>query len=161
MTMKRFQDAFSKFKNIVLPEWTAAVFIFLVCFFSFGILLSRLGYFQDDWHHVFYDYWQGAAGLKSFLLHDSRPFALLDLCLLFPRFRICAFALALVVDDAPLPDRADVLAFGSTALAGAGRAHNLACLVLCHLSDLYLAAHFCRVLAPLDDVFPHHVVDVS
>ena len=73
--MKRFQDAFSKFKNIVLPEWTAAVFIFLVCFFSFGILLSRLGFFQDDWHHVFYDYWQGAAGLRNFLFHDSRPFA--------------------------------------------------------------------------------------
>jgi hypothetical protein len=73
--MKRFQDVFSKLKNIVLPEWTAAVFIFLVCFFSFGILLSRLGYFQDDWHHVFYAYWQGAAGLKGFLFQDSRPFA--------------------------------------------------------------------------------------
>ncbi len=73
--MKRFQDALLKFKKIVLPEWTAAVFIFLVCFFSFGILLSRLGYFQDDWHHVFYAYWQGAAGLKSFLFSDSRPFA--------------------------------------------------------------------------------------
>jgi hypothetical protein len=73
--MKRFQNALSKIKNIILPEWTAAAFIFLVCFFSFGILLSRLGYFQDDWHHVFYDYWQGAAGLRNFLLYDSRPFA--------------------------------------------------------------------------------------
>ena len=73
--MKRFQNSLSKLKNIVLPEWTAAVFIFLVCFFSFGILLSRLGYFQDDWHHIFYDYWQGAAGLKNFLFNDSRPFA--------------------------------------------------------------------------------------
>ncbi len=73
--MKRFQNSFSKLRNIALPEWTAAVFIFLVCFFSFGILLSRLGYFQDDWHHVFYDYWQGAAGLRNFLYYDSRPFA--------------------------------------------------------------------------------------
>ena len=73
--MKRFQDVFLKFKKIVLPEWATAVFIFLVCFFSFGILLSRLGYFQDDWHHVFYAYWQGVAGLKSFLFQDSRPFA--------------------------------------------------------------------------------------
>ena len=73
--MKRFQDAFLKFKKIVLPEWVVPIFIFLVCFFSFGILLSRLGYFQDDWHHVFYAYWQGAAGLKNFLFHDSRPFA--------------------------------------------------------------------------------------
>jgi len=75
ITMKRIQAALLKLKDIVLPEWTAAVFIFLVCFFSFGILLSRLGYFQDDWHHVFYDYWQGTAGLQNFLFHDSRPFA--------------------------------------------------------------------------------------
>ncbi len=73
--MKRFKDSLLKLKNIVLPEWTIPIFIFGVCFFSFGILMSRLGYFQDDWHHVFYDYWQGAEGLRSFLLHDSRPFA--------------------------------------------------------------------------------------
>jgi len=87
--MKRFQDAFSKLKNIVLPEWAAAVLIFLVCFFSFGILLSRLGYFQDDWHHVFYDYWQGAAGLKDFLFYDSRPFAYIVYVFFF---RVLGFA---------------------------------------------------------------------
>ena len=47
----------------------------MVCFFCFGILLSRLGFFQDDWHHVFYAYWQGAAGLQRFLLADRGPFA--------------------------------------------------------------------------------------
>ncbi len=73
--MKRFQDALSKFKNIILPEWTTAVFIFLVCFFSFGILLSRLGFFQDDWHHVFYDYWQGQRVCETSYSSDSRPFA--------------------------------------------------------------------------------------
>src|ERR1700690_486293 len=87
--MKRFQDSLSKLKNIVLPEWTAAVLIFLVCFFSFGILLSRLGYFQDDWHHVFYAYWQGAAGLKGFLFQDSRPFAYIIYVFFF---RVLGFA---------------------------------------------------------------------
>ena len=87
--MKRFQDSLSKLKNIVLPEWTAAVLIFLVCFFSFGILLARLGYFQDDWHHVFYAYWQGAAGLKGFLFQDSRPFAYIIYVFFF---RVLGFA---------------------------------------------------------------------
>ena len=87
--MKRFQDSLSKLKNIILPEWTAAILIFLVCFFSFGILLSRLGYFQDDWHHVFYAYWQGAAGLKGFLFQDSRPFAYIIYVFFF---RVLGFA---------------------------------------------------------------------
>ncbi len=46
-----------------------------MCFFCFGLLLSRLGFFQDDWHHVFYAYWQGAEGLQQFLLADRGPFA--------------------------------------------------------------------------------------
>ena len=46
-----------------------------MCIFCFGILLGRLGFFQDDWHHVFYAYWQGAEGLQRFLLTDRGPFA--------------------------------------------------------------------------------------
>ena len=46
-----------------------------VCIFCFGILLARLGFFQDDWHHVFFAYWQGAGGLQRFLLTDRGPFA--------------------------------------------------------------------------------------
>ena len=49
--------------------------IFAVCAFCFGILLARLGFFQDDWHHVFFAYWQGAEGLQRFLLADRGPFA--------------------------------------------------------------------------------------
>ena len=75
MAMKRLKDALLTLRDINLPEWAAPVFIFLVCFFSFGMLLSRLGFFQDDWHHVFYAYWQGAQGLKRFLTVDRGPFA--------------------------------------------------------------------------------------
>ena len=87
--MKRFQVAFARFESVVLPGWTAAVFIFVVCFFSFGVLLARLGYFQDDWHHVFYAYWQGSQGLKDFLFSDSRPFAYVVYVFFF---RILGFA---------------------------------------------------------------------
>ncbi|MFH1185451.1 MAG: hypothetical protein V1755_10505 [Chloroflexota bacterium] len=56
-------------------EWSAPALIFAVCVYCFGILLSRLGYFQDDWHHVFYAYWQGSEGLQRFLLVDRGPLA--------------------------------------------------------------------------------------
>ncbi|HSR21471.1 MAG TPA: hypothetical protein VLL49_11205 [Anaerolineales bacterium] len=58
-----------------LADWTGPGLILAVCVFCFGILLSRLGYFQDDWHHVFFAYWEGAEGLKRFLLTDRGPFA--------------------------------------------------------------------------------------
>jgi hypothetical protein len=61
--------------DISLAEWAGPLLAFAVCVFCFGILLSRLGYFQDDWHHVFYAYWQGAEGLQRFLLTDRGPFA--------------------------------------------------------------------------------------
>jgi len=54
---------------------TAPLLIFLACFFSFGLLLSNLGFFQDDWHHVYYGYHEGPAGLKAFFHTDSRPLA--------------------------------------------------------------------------------------
>jgi hypothetical protein len=55
--------------------WIGPALAFAACFYCFGLLLFRLGYFQDDWHHVFYAYWQGAAGLQRFLLADRGPFA--------------------------------------------------------------------------------------
>jgi len=73
--MKKIKDAFLRLGAIVLPEWIAPVFIFLECFYSFGLLLSRLGFFQDDWHHIFQDYWYGTQGLQRFLLTDRGLFS--------------------------------------------------------------------------------------
>ena len=61
--------------DISLAGYAGPLLAVAVCVFCFGILLSRLGYFQDDWHHVFYAYWQGAEGLQRFLLTDRGPFA--------------------------------------------------------------------------------------
>ncbi len=78
----------ARMKNVVFPAWAAPVAIFSVCFFCFGVLLSRLGYFQDDWHHVYYAYWGGAEGLKRFLFTDSRPLAFL---VYIPFFNLLGF----------------------------------------------------------------------
>src|SRR5512140_1211275 len=58
-----------------LPQWSSLALVFLICFYDFGILLSRLGFFQDDWHHVFQAYWYGVDGLRRFLLTDRGPFS--------------------------------------------------------------------------------------
>jgi hypothetical protein len=81
--MRKSRQALLKISEIMLPEWAAPILIFVVCLFSFGIILSRLGFFQDDWHHVFYAYWQGAQGLQRFLLADRGPFAWIVYVLFF------------------------------------------------------------------------------
>ncbi len=81
--MRKAGESLLKPGNISFPEWAAPLFIFLVCSFSFGIVLSRLGFFQDDWHHVFYAYWQGDQGLQRFLLADRGPFAWIVYALFF------------------------------------------------------------------------------
>ena len=45
--------------------------------FAFGILIPWLGFYQDDWHHVFYYLQGGTEGLKNFLFTDSRPLSYL------------------------------------------------------------------------------------
>ena len=70
-------------------DWTGPFVLAAICFFSFGLLLSRLGYFQDDWHHVFYAATQGTQGLRSFLLTDRGPFAWLVYA---PLFKILGYS---------------------------------------------------------------------
>jgi hypothetical protein len=65
-----------RLRNIqISPVWLIPSLIFAACFVSFGLLLSNLGYFQDDWHHVYYAYHEGSPGLQNFFFTDSRPFA--------------------------------------------------------------------------------------
>ncbi len=87
--MQNLKSAFRRWGEIRLPEWSALALIFVVCLYSFGVLLSRLGFFQDDWHHVFQAYWYGAEGLRRFLLTDRGPFAYL---VYVPFFKILGFS---------------------------------------------------------------------
>ena len=87
--MQNARDVLRRLGEIRLPDWSALAFIFLVCLYSFGILLSRLGFFQDDWHHVFQAYWYGPEGLRRFLLTDRGPFAYL---VYIPFFKLLGFS---------------------------------------------------------------------
>jgi len=66
-----------KLKNISVSQKTIPWFFFLTSILSFGLLIPSLGFYQDDWHHIFYFSQGGAEGLKQFLFTDSRPFAYL------------------------------------------------------------------------------------
>ncbi len=66
-----------KLENITVSEKTIPWFLLLISILSFGLLIPSLGFYQDDWHHIFYFSQGGANGLKQFLFTDSRPFAYL------------------------------------------------------------------------------------
>ena len=66
-----------KLKDITVSKKTIPWFLLLVSILSFGLLIPSLGFYQDDWHHIFYFSQGGADGLKQFLFTDSRPFAYL------------------------------------------------------------------------------------
>lgn len=51
------------------------ILVGLVGFIAFGVKTLELGFFNDDWHHVYYAYKYGLDGLKQFLFFDSRPVA--------------------------------------------------------------------------------------
>lgn len=49
--------------------------IVVIGLIAFGVKTFGLGFFHDDWHHIYYAYYYGLEGLKQFLFFDSRPFA--------------------------------------------------------------------------------------
>ncbi|HAE59287.1 MAG TPA: hypothetical protein DCG54_07210 [Anaerolineae bacterium] len=50
---------------------------------AFGTLIPWLGFYQDDWHHLYYFSQEGIDGLQRFLFFDSRPLAFLVYAPLF------------------------------------------------------------------------------
>ena len=62
-----------------------------IAFFAFSIKTLNLGYFNDDWHHIYYAYENGVAGLKQFLFFDSRPLGFLVYGPIFPILGFKAF----------------------------------------------------------------------
>lgn len=66
-----------KFSEISISQKTIPWFLLGAAVLSFGLLIPWLGFYQDDWHHIYYFSKGGAEGLRQFLFMDSRPFAFL------------------------------------------------------------------------------------
>jgi hypothetical protein len=63
------------FKKNRFSTNTIPIFIFGVSLIAFGVLTFNLGFFQDDWHHVYYYSQEGFKSLQHFLFLDGRPLA--------------------------------------------------------------------------------------
>lgn len=59
------------------PSWLIPAGLILIIAGTFGVLIPSLGFYQDDWHPVFYGYVRGLDSLRELFLYDGRPFAAL------------------------------------------------------------------------------------
>lgn len=59
------------------PAWLLPMGFILVLAGAFGLLLPFLGFYQDDWHPLYYGYVRGLGSLRELFLYDGRPFAAL------------------------------------------------------------------------------------
>jgi len=77
MMNTRAQEYFHKIQAWIagLPNWTVPLVLLGVLLAAFAPFLTQLGFYQDDWHHLYYGYQFGLPGLRYMFLYDGRPFA--------------------------------------------------------------------------------------
>ena len=63
------------FDTLHIPDWSIPIALMAVCLLAYGWLIPKLGFYQDDWHFVYYAYTRGAAGLTELLNYDGHPLA--------------------------------------------------------------------------------------
>jgi hypothetical protein len=61
--------------NFRISPKTLPLALALICILAFGLLIPFLGFYQDDWHPVYYGYSRGLSSLWELFLYDGRPFA--------------------------------------------------------------------------------------
>ena len=70
--MKKGSNSLGKVR---FSEWSIPFALLAICVLAFGLLITRLGFYQDDWHFLYYAYTRGAAGLTELLNYDGHPLA--------------------------------------------------------------------------------------
>lgn len=63
-------------RSSILSLTRSPFLLIALALLAFGILIPWLGFYQDDWHHIYYFNQEGIEGLGRFLFFDSRPFAI-------------------------------------------------------------------------------------
>ncbi len=74
--------------RVQAPSWSLPFALAIVCFATFGLLIPSLGFYQDDWHHIYYAYARDLDSLKELFLFDNRPVAAL---FYIPTFKLLGF----------------------------------------------------------------------
>ncbi len=70
--MKNISRFFDKLR---FPDWSIPFALLAVCILAYGLLIPKLGFYQDDWHFIYNAYTRGAAGLTELLNFDGHPLA--------------------------------------------------------------------------------------
>jgi hypothetical protein len=58
-----------------LKQWNVPLALLTACLLAFGVLIPRLGFYQDDWHFVYNAYARGTQSMWPLLYSDGRPWA--------------------------------------------------------------------------------------
>lgn len=70
--------------RIKTPDWAIALFIVFILSLTYGLLLTRLGFYMDDWSVLLAWKTDGNTGLYNLSLYDARPTSAWPYMLLFP-----------------------------------------------------------------------------
>lgn len=69
------RERISRLVNIRFPEWSIPLAFLAALVLAFGLLIPRLGIYQDDWLFVYNHYALGPQGIWEFMYYDGTPFA--------------------------------------------------------------------------------------
>lgn len=61
------------FSKIKITDKFIPGLLLITCILGYGLLIFKLGYFQDDWNYVFNHFRYGSNGIINFMQHDGRP----------------------------------------------------------------------------------------
>jgi hypothetical protein len=69
------KELIDRIQKIRFTEKSAPFALLAAMLLAYGLLIPWLGFYQDDWHHVYYAYARGVGSLWELLNYDGRPFA--------------------------------------------------------------------------------------
>jgi hypothetical protein len=61
--------------NYKFPLKTIPLALFAILILAFALFIKDTGFYQDDWHHIFFAHALGLSRLKDMFLYDGRPAA--------------------------------------------------------------------------------------
>jgi hypothetical protein len=61
--------------DIRFSAWTVPLALAGLLVITFGLLINQLGFYQDDWHHIYFGHALGLSRMWDMFLYDGRPLA--------------------------------------------------------------------------------------
>ena len=62
-------------RQIRISSQTVPLALLGILIMAFGLLITQLGFYQDDWHHIYFAHSLGLTRLWDMFLYDGRPLA--------------------------------------------------------------------------------------